>query len=61
MYTYNFSINDSNETWGNGNATYRLAITNTETGETKVCDDFTYLDDAEQDTLEWLFINNFEK
>ena len=47
-------------TWGNGNVSCRLEITNTDTGETKVCDDFTYLDDDEQETLEHIFNSNFE-
>jgi hypothetical protein len=38
----------------------RLEITNTLTGETKVCDDFTYLDDDSQENLEYLFDSDFE-
>ena len=61
MYTYVLKRSENERTWGNGNTTCRIEITNTATGETKVCDNFTYLDDDEQQTLEWIFVNNFEK
>ena len=48
------------KTYGNGNVSVRLEITNTDTNETKVCDDFTYLDDDEQETLAHIFNSNFE-
>ena len=38
----------------------RLEITNTLTGETKACDDFTYLDDDSQENLKYLFESDFE-
>ena len=55
MYTYKLAASEKATTWGNGNVSCRLEITNTDTGETKVCDDFTYLDDDEQETLEYIF------
>ena len=61
MYTYVLKRSENERTWGNGNTTCRIEITNTATGETKICDNFTYLDDDEQPTLEWIFVNNFEK
>jgi len=51
MFTYEF---------GNDGASTRLEITNTLTGETKVCDDFTYLDDDSQENLKYLFESDFE-
>ena len=46
MYTYKIGASKSNTTWGKaGYACTRIEITNTATGETKVCDEFTYLDD----------------
>ena len=60
MYTYKLAASEKATTWGNGNVSCRLEITNTDTGETKVCDDFTYLDDDEQETLEHIFNSNFE-
>ena len=59
MYTYKLSESENTVTWGTGNASCRLEITNTATGETKVCDDFTYLDDDTQWTLEYLFATDF--
>ena len=59
MYTYTIAHSKANATWGNGNSCIRLEITNTETGETKVCDDFTYLEDDTQENLEYLFENDF--
>ncbi len=59
MYTYKLSTSEREVTWGTGNVSCRLEITNTATGETKVCDDFTYLDDDTQDTLEYLFATDF--
>ena len=50
-YTYKLSASENTVYWGEGNASCRLEITNTATGETKVCDDFTYLDDDTQWTL----------
>jgi len=38
-----------------------IEITDTVTGETRVCEDFTYLDDDSQATLEYLFKTNFEQ
>ena len=61
MYTYVLKRSENECTWGNRNTSCRIEITNTATGETKVCDNFTYLDDDEQQTLEWIFVNNFEK
>ena len=61
MYTYKLMKSENEVKWGNGNTSCRIEITNTVTGETKVCDNFTYLDDDEQQTLEWIFVNNFEK
>ena len=61
-YTYKIGASENATTWGNGNASCRLEITDTHTGETKVCDDFTYLDEQEDDlqgTLRWLFIADF--
>lgn len=61
-YTYKIKASEKATTWGNGNASCRLEITDTHTGETKVCDDFTYLDEQEDDlqgTLRWLFIADF--
>ena len=61
MYTYKIGASKSNTTWGKaGYACTRIEITNTATGETKVCDEFTYLDDDTQEELEYLFKNNFE-
>ena len=45
---------------GEENACTRIEITNTATGETKVCDEFTYLDDDTQEELEYLFKNDFK-
>tara|TARA_B100000927_G_scaffold121418_1_gene97902 strand:- start:280 stop:507 length:228 start_codon:yes stop_codon:yes gene_type:complete len=59
MYTYKLAISETATTWGNGNAAVRLEITNTATGKTKVCDDFTYLEDDTQENLEWLFDTDF--
>ena len=59
MYTYKLSASEKAVTWGNGNVSCRLEITNSNTGETKVCDDFTYLDDDTQETLEYLFDTDF--
>ena len=61
MYTYKLMKSENEVKWGNDNTSCRIEITNTVTGETKVCDNFTYLDDDEQQTLEWIFVNNFEK
>ena len=61
MYTYVIKRSENEVKWGNDNTSCRIEITNTVTGETKVCDNFTYLDDDEQQTLEWIFVNNFEK
>jgi hypothetical protein len=58
MYTYTITHSEENATWGTGNSCIRLAITN-EAGETKVCDDFTYLEDDTQENLEYLFANDF--
>ena len=58
-YTYKIKASEKATTWGNGNASCRLEITDTHTGETKVCDDFTYLDDDTQETLEYLFDTDF--
>ena len=59
MYTYTITHSEAGTTWGNGNSCTRLAITNEDTGETKVCDDFTYLEDDTQENLEYLFENDF--
>ena len=59
MYTYTITHSKAGATWGNGNSCIRLAITNEDTGETKVCDDFTYLEDDTQENLEYLFENDF--
>jgi len=59
MYTYTITHSKAGATWGNGNSCTRLAITNEHTGETKVCDDFTYLEDDTQENLEYLFANDF--
>ena len=59
MYTYKLSASENIVYFGNGNTSCRLEITNTATGETKVCDDFTYLDDDTQETLEYLFDTDF--
>ena len=61
MYTYVLKRSENECTWGNGNTSCKIEITNTATGETNVCDNFTYLADDEQQTLEWIFVNNFEK
>ncbi len=61
MYTYKLMKSENEVKWGNDNTSCRIEITNTVTGETKVCDNFTYLYDDEQQTLEWIFVNNFEK
>ena len=45
MYTYKIMQSENAKTYGNGNVSVRIEITNTDTNETKVCDDFTYLDD----------------
>ena len=58
-YTYKIGMSENAKTYGNGNATCRLEITDTHTGETKVCDDFTYLEDNTQETLEYLFETDF--
>ena len=61
-YTYKIKASENAKTYGNGHATCRLEITDTHTGETKVCDDFTYLDEQEDDlqgALRWLFIADF--
>jgi len=56
MYTY--TIEESTKTWGNSNTCFLLAITNTATGETRSCDDFTYFDyEADNEELEYLFNN----
>ena len=56
MYTY--TITDSDEIWGNSNSCCTLAITNEATGETRVAEDFTYLEeDVAQDELAFLFAN----
>ena len=60
MYTYTITHSEAGATWGNGNSCTRLAITNEDTGETKVCDDFTYLEDDAQENLEYLFATDFE-
>jgi len=59
MYTYTITHSEENATWGTGNSCVRLAITN-EAGETRVCDDFTYLEDDTQETLAHIFNSNFE-
>ena len=59
MYTYKLSASENTVTWGNGNTSCRLELTNSATGETKVCDDFTYLEDDTQGTLEYLFDTDF--
>ena len=59
MYTYTITHSEAGTTWGNSNSCTRLAITNEDTGETKVCDDFTYLEDDTQENLEYLFENDF--
>ena len=61
MYTYVLKRSENERTWGNGNTTCRIEITNTATGETKICDNFTYLDDDTQETLAHIFNSNFEK
>ena len=61
MYTYKLMKSENECTWGNGNTSCRIVITNTVTGETKVCDNFTYLDDDTQETLAHIFNSNFEK
>ena len=58
-YTYKLDASENTVYLGTGNASCRLEITNTATGETKVCDDFTYLDDDTQETLEYLFDTDF--
>tara|TARA_Y100000287_G_C13998055_1_gene246122 strand:- start:46 stop:231 length:186 start_codon:yes stop_codon:yes gene_type:complete len=60
MFTYKILASENATTYGNGNATCRLEITNTDTNETRVCDDFTYLDDDTQETLAHIFNSNFE-
>ena len=60
MYTYKIMQSKNAKTYGNGNVSVRIEITNTDTNETKVCDDFTYLDDDEQETLAHIFNSNFE-
>ena len=60
MYTYTITESKTGATWGTGNSCIRLTITNTQTGETKVCDDFTYLEDDTQENLEYLFDTDFE-
>ena len=59
MYTYAITESKVANTYGNGYSTCRLEITNTDTNETKVCDDFTYLEDDTQENLEYLFDTNF--
>ena len=59
MYTYKLMKSENECTWGNGNTSCRIEITNTATGETKVCDNFTYLDDDTQETLQWLWETDF--
>ena len=59
MFTYKILASENATTYGNGNATCRLEITNTDTNETRVCDDFTYLDDDTQENLQWLFETDF--
>lgn len=63
-YIYKIGESKVAKTWGNGYATCRLEITDTHTGETKICDDFTYLDwdeaEDEQGTLAHIFNSNFE-
>ena len=59
MYTYKITQSENAVTYGNGHTSCRIEITNTLTNETKVCDDFTYLDDDEQETLEYLFETDF--
>ena len=58
-YTYKLKASENEVTWGNGNTSCRIEITDTVTGETKVCDNFTYLDDDTQDTLAYIFNSNF--
>jgi len=56
MYTY--TLEESTKTWGDSNTCFLLAITNTATGETRSCDDFTYFDyEADNKELEYLFNN----
>ena len=59
MFTCKILASENATTYGNGNATCRLEITNTATGETKTCDDFTYLDDDGQENLQWLWETDF--
>ena len=58
-YTYKLKASENEVTWGNGNTSCRIEITDTVTGETKVCDNFTYLDDYTQETLAYIFNSNF--
>ena len=60
MYTYVIKRSENEVKWGNDNTSCRIEITNTVTGETKVCDEFTYLDDDTQEELEYLFKNDFK-
>ena len=60
MYTYEIMQSENAVTYGNGCVTVRLEITNTDTNETKVCDDFTYLDDDTQETLAHIFNSDFK-
>ena len=58
MQNYVYTITDSNETWGSSNTCSLLTITDTTTGETRTCDDFTYFDyEADQEELDYLFKN----
>ena len=60
MYTYTITESEQAVAWGNGNVSCRIEITNTATGETRVCDTFTYLEDDTQETLEYLWETDFE-
>ena len=59
MFTYEILDSENPVTFDDGLTSIRIEITNTDTNETKVCDDFTWLDDDSQSELGWLFNNNF--
>ena len=61
MYTYMISESQSPQTYDSRFTSCRIEIVNTATGEKRVCDDFTYLDDDSQETLEYLFDTNFHE
>ena len=47
MAKFVYTLGEGTGTWGDYNTCMLLTITNTETGETKTCDDFTYFEEGE--------------